>query len=137
MSYDLDYVTYDDEDKLAQVLASLGFKRKNKHYSHPECPFVIEFVAPPVAIGHEPIKQFQELRTKFGRVKLLRDVDCVKDRLASFYHWGDKQSLMQAVEVSLNRKVNFREIERWSTKEGFNKKFALFLAAYQKEKNKS
>jgi hypothetical protein len=130
ISYDLDYVTYEDKQKVKASLEKIGFHLKQKHFAHFQCPFLIEFVTPPVAVGKEAVKQFQNLSTTLGSIKLLRDVDCVKDRLASYYHWDDKSALHQAVEVCLERKIDFEELKRWSRKEGFIGKFAHFLEAY-------
>ncbi len=132
LSYDLDYITYEDMDKVKKSLEKLGFYKKGKHFCHPDCPYLIEFVSPPVAVGHEAVHKFEEIKTAFGSLKLLRPLDCIKDRLASFYHWGDKQALQQAVEVCRDRKIDFDELRRWSKDEGFESKFALFLEVYRK-----
>lgn len=131
MSYDLDYVTYEDKQKVKASLEKIGFQQKQKYFTHPDCPFLIEFVTPPVAVGKEAVRKFQNLSTVFGSIKLLRDVDCVKDRLASFYHWDDKQALFQAIEVCLEQRIDFEELERWSKEEGFITKFNQFLKEYQ------
>jgi hypothetical protein len=44
--------------------------------------------------------------------------DCVKDRLAAFYYWSDRQALEQALLVSLVQPVSIREVGRWSRAEG-------------------
>jgi hypothetical protein len=49
-----------------------------------------------------------------GTLTLLSPTDCVKDRLAAFYHWNDRQCLEQALLVIESRKVDLREIRRWS-----------------------
>jgi hypothetical protein len=55
--------------------------------------FKIEFVSPPIAIGEEPIQEFSKIETDLGVVKLLKVSEGVKDRLASFFHWNDRQGL--------------------------------------------
>jgi hypothetical protein len=90
----------------AKSLKKLGFYEKNKHFCHSDCPYLIELVSPPVAVGNESVKKFEELSTAFGSLKL-RPLDYVKDRLASFYHWGDKQALNQAIEVCLEQSLDF------------------------------
>lgn len=94
-------------------MSRLGFYEKQKHFSHPECPFLIEFVTPPVAVGKEFVHEFRNLSTKLGSLKLLREEDCVKDRLASYYHWDDKHALIRAVEVCLTCKIDFEELKSW------------------------
>jgi hypothetical protein len=48
---------------------------------------------------------------------LLSPTDCVKDRLAAYYHWNDRQCLEQALLVAAMRTVYLKEIERWSAVE--------------------
>ena len=38
-----------------------------------------------------------ELKKRNKILKLLSPTDCVKDRLAAYYHWNDRQSLEQAI----------------------------------------
>lgn len=56
-------------------------------------------------------------------LRLLSPTDCVKDRLAAFYHWDDRQSLDQAILVCRDNNVDLKEIERWSLNEGMKNKF--------------
>jgi hypothetical protein len=128
-SYDLDYITYDDMKKVKSALIELGFTKKHKHYQHPECKWFIEFVSPPVAIGNEPIYEFNKIDTFLGTIKLLRPTDSVKDRLAAFYHWDDKQALKQAIEICREQDINLREVEDWSMKENQLEKFKAFKRA--------
>lgn len=129
LSYDLDFVTFEHKSAIKKALLELGFELKGKCFAHPECPYLVEFVSPPVAIGEEIITTFETLATPFGQVKLLTPTDCVKDRLASFFHWQDKQALEQAVMVFQDQEVDLQEIERWAKKEGYQDKFNAFIKA--------
>ena len=62
-------------------------------------------------------------------LRLLSPTDCVKDRLAAFYHWNDRPSLNQALLVCKDAQVDLREVRRWSTNEGMRDKFELFKEA--------
>ena len=126
ISYDLDYVIYDDLKKVKIALSELGFFQKGKYFVHQNCPFFIDFVSPPVAIGAEPVKKFEQVSNSFGKITLLTATDCVKDRLASFFHWDDAHALEQAIWVCEKQKVKLSEIEVWSQKEGFIEKFRAF-----------
>lgn len=125
-SYDLDFITYDEMKPVKTALHDLGFIQKHKYFQHPDCPWFIEFVSPPVAIGDEPIHEFNHIKTKLGEIKLLKAVDSVKDRLASYYYWGDKQSLEQAINISIEQDININEVERWSKRENQLDKFKEF-----------
>ena len=133
-SYDLDYVVYEDMKKIEVALSELGFKRKSRHFEHKDCPFFVEFVEPPVAIGNEPVHKYEYYHTKLGTIKMLTPTDSVKDRLASFYHWNDRQGLDQAVDIcqQIFSKVDINEIKRWSIQERQVKKFEIFFKKIEK-----
>lgn len=131
-SYDLDYITYEDMRRVKKALEELGFTQKGKYFQRKDCPWFVEFVSPPVAIGNEPIHEFTKIKTVLGTIQLLRPIDSVKDRLAGFYHWNDKQSLEQAVNICLEQKVDLRELKRWSSEEQQEKKFKIFEEALKK-----
>jgi hypothetical protein len=63
---------------------------------------------------------------------MLTPTDSVKDRLADFYHWDDRQSLDQAINIceEIFGKINFNEIKRWSEKQ--IEKFKIFLEKIKK-----
>lgn len=62
-SYDLDYVTYEDMGKVKKALQELGFTEKQKYFQHKDCPWIIEFVSPPVAVGNESVQKFSNVET--------------------------------------------------------------------------
>ena len=128
MSYDLDFVSHASLKEIANILAALGFHRESsRHFIRKDCPFYIEFVAPPVSVGSEPVKKEKTIKTPFGSLKLLTPTDSIKDRLAAYYHWNDPQALEQAIMVAKVQKVNLQEIRKWSEKEGHKEKYKTFL----------
>ncbi|HEY5235067.1 MAG TPA: hypothetical protein VIJ14_02715 [Rhabdochlamydiaceae bacterium] len=135
-SYDLDFVVYEDMKKVKQALKELGFLEKNKYFIHPECKWIIEFVSSPVAIGSEIISDFEEIRVSTGTIKMLRVEDSVKDRLASYFHWNDRQGLDQAIDICLEQDVDIKEVKTWAIKEGFEPKFQKFIDQLRKQKSK-
>lgn len=125
-SYDLDFVTYEEIKSIEKVLSKLGFERIGRCFENPECPFIIDFVNPPIAIGNEFIQKFKSLQSSVGTLKLLTPTDCVKDRLSAFFHWNDKQGLEQALLVAVENKINIKDIVRWAEAEGHHKKLKIF-----------
>ncbi|MCB1137056.1 MAG: hypothetical protein KDK78_12370, partial [Chlamydiia bacterium] len=126
--YDLDFVTYEDLNKVKKSLEKLGFSYSSKYFSRQDCPWFIEFVSPPIAVGDEPISKFSEHQTRMGTVTMLTATDAVKDRLASYYHWGDRQGLEQAIDICAEvTSVDLVEVKRWSIKEGFHKRYEEFI----------
>lgn len=126
-SYDLDFATYDELKKIEKVLSKLGFKRTGRCFAHDNCPFVVDFVNPPIAVGQESICRFETLKTSSGSLQLLTPTDCVKDRLSSFFHWDDQQALEQALLVAKERVVDLKNITEWAKKEGYQDKLSQFL----------
>jgi len=127
-SLDLDFVTQASIKQLSPLLKELGFNlQSGRHFTHPQCSYFIDFVAPPVAIGDQPIKATFSIETTAGSFRLLTATDCVKDRLAAFFYWNDYQSLAQAVMVTKDNKVVIEEIRRWAKKENQLDKFKQYL----------
>lgn len=131
-SYDLDYVTYEDMKNVKNALNEIGFIEKQKYFQHKECPWIVEFVSPPVAVGNESIQAFSDVKTPLGTIKMLRPVDTVKDRLSSFYHWNDKESLEQAISVCLDQEIDLRAVFEWSQNENQLKKYQIFKDLLEK-----
>lgn len=134
LSFDLDFVTYATLKEVTPVLAKVGFRRKSsRHFTRHDCLFFIEFVAPPAAMGNEPLKGEQKLKMRLGTIILLTPTDSVKDRLAAYYHWNDPQALEQALMVAEAQRINLREVRRWSEEEGHAEKYLVFLKRLRKK----
>lgn len=133
-SYDLDFVAYQDMKKVKQALKELNFEEKNGYFRHSLCKWIIEFVSSPVAVGKQIISKFEEMKVATGTIKMLRIEDSVKDRLASYFYWNDRQGLSQAIDICFEQDVDFQEIENWSIKEGFKEKFNEFIQQFLKRK---
>ncbi len=109
-SYDLDFATYQDLKTIEKILKDFNFKRIGRCFSRIDCPYVIDFVNPPIAIGHESIRSFENLTTSIGSLQLLTPTDCVKDRLAAFFYWNDEQTFKQALLVAKYHIIDFDNV---------------------------
>mgnify|MGYP006298410697 CR=1 FL=1 len=69
-------------------------------------------------------RKIDEIRVPTGILKIISPTDCVKDRLAWFYHDNDTECLEQAVFVAEATDIDLAEIKRWSEAEGKSHKFA-------------
>jgi len=133
VSYDLDFVSHTSLKEISRVLSDIGFRREStRHFVRKGCLYFIEFVAPPLSIGSEPVKHRMTMKSRFGDLVLLTPTDSVKDRLAAYYHWNDKQALEQAMMVAKAQKVDLKDIKRWSVVEGHEDKYATFLKMLKK-----
>src|SRR3989338_369341 len=128
VSLDLDFVVtrYIDMKKIKKLLGKIAFKEKGRHFKHKNIEYFIEFIPPPLSVGEESVKEISEIKVKKYLLKILSPTDCVKDRLAAFYHWNDRQSLYQALMVCKEQDVNLNELKRWSKNEGMINKFLDF-----------
>jgi hypothetical protein len=120
---------------IREAMRELGFQEERRYFTHPDTAFLIEFPAGPLSIGEEPIMKLEEMRFDTGVLRLLSPTDCVKDRLAGYYHWQDRQSLDQAVLVAQSHPVDWVEIERWSKLEGHEEGFQSIRHRFSKEES--
>ena len=136
VSADVDLVedTYADRNTIKIAMEEIGFREKNRYFSHPDTQHIIEFPSGPLSVGAEPIKHIREIKYPTGILRVISPTDCVKDRLAAYYFWEDRQSLTQAVLVAVHNRVNFSEIRKWSQAEGNIEKFNIFFKRYREEK---
>jgi hypothetical protein len=109
--------------KIRNGMIEIGFYEEGRYFRHPDSQYFVEFPPGPLAIGEEPVKQIVEKKLSTGTLKIISPTDCVKDRLATYYHWGDQQSLLQATLVAQQNKIIIDEIRRWSLAEGKLKEF--------------
>ncbi len=128
VSYDLDFIENlaSARRKLKKVLGKIGFNEAGRYFKHPDTKFFLEFPGGPLAVGNEPPFEITVIRFETGELRMLSATDCIKDRLAAFFHWNDRECLEQALLVGKVRDVDLAEIERWSLKEGEEDKFKHF-----------
>jgi hypothetical protein len=109
-------------------MATAGFARRGDRYEHPRTPFYLEFPPGPLAIGKDVDIRAVEVRRSGRRLLALSATDCCRDRLATFYHWNDRQSLRSAIMVALANRVRMTVIREWSRNEGALPSFEEFQA---------
>ncbi len=129
VSKDLDFIVQFriDPIKLKAVMQGLGFEHKGRYYYHPQTPYFVEFIPGPPAIGQEPIERIDEVEMETGRIRVISPTDSVKDRLAAFYYWGDRQCLEQAVLVTKSVSIDLGSIKAWSIREGKKTEYEEFI----------
>jgi hypothetical protein len=133
-SFDLDFVSLADRSKIKQIMLNLGFNQdRSRLFLHPKTKYCVEFPGSAVRVGESLITEFNEIKTRGGTLKLLTPTDSVKDRLAAFYHWNDRQGLDQALLVAQAQPVKLEEIKNWSKKEGKLAEYEKFKNALQKK----
>lgn len=130
-SQDIDLILMSaiSQARLDEALREVGFRRDGDRFVHPDTGFFVEFPRGPLAIGSDVGITPAELRVGTYIFLALSPTDSCRDRLAAFFHWGDRQSLRAALWIARRNDVDMRVIRRWSLVEGFAEAFKEFLAA--------
>lgn len=115
--------------KIKEIMEHLGFReyKMKRYFVHPETSYLIEFPRGPLGVGDSAVTTVAIKETETGILKLLTPTDCIKDRLAAYFHWDDLQSLHQAVWVAEENDYDLEALVQWSEKENATEKFAIFL----------
>jgi hypothetical protein len=109
--------------EIRDAMREIGFSEEGRYFVHPETEFFIDFIVGPLAVGEEPVGRVDEHELATGTLRIISPTDCVKDRLAAYYHWKDLQSLEQASMVAMATEIDLEEVERWSEVEGKSEEF--------------
>ncbi len=133
-SHDLDFVSPYSKDAIHKSLSQIGFKKDDRYFKHPDSKFYLEFPGSgPLGIGDEvPVEAEGKFEVAGVVVKLYSPTQCVMDRLAAWYHWKDRGSLIHALWVAEKHPIKIQKIKKWSENEEELEKFNEFLAEYKK-----
>jgi len=118
--------------KIKNVMLKLGFKEHNRYFVHEDTPLFIEFPRGPLGVGDAPVNEIALKEEDTGILKLLTPTDCIKDRLAAYFHWDDLQSLEQAVWVAEQNEFDMESVRTWAVNENEIEKFESFRARLEK-----
>ena len=121
-SRDLDFVTAERRERLAEALLRLGFSLADdgRHFAHPGTELFLEFPAAPLAFGHRIVEhdEIPKLETPWGELRIVTPALCVMDRLAAFWHWGDRQCWDQAVMMAERHALDYDVLIEFAQEEG-------------------
>jgi hypothetical protein len=131
VSRDLDFVEHGIHPRksIRKVMRALGFEEEHRYFVHPGTDFVVEFPSGPLAVGDSPVRSVAERTTSQGTLRLLTPTDCVKDRLAAFFHWRDREALQQAMLVAKSQPVDLKDIRSWARSEKKGIEYEIFVKA--------
>ncbi|HWU43893.1 MAG TPA: nucleotidyl transferase AbiEii/AbiGii toxin family protein [Bdellovibrio sp.] len=134
-SRDLDFVSPYSHEAIEKALSEIGFSRKGRYFVHPHSELYVEFPSGPIGIGNQtPVKPEGEIKIRNTTILMYSPTQCVMDRLAAWFHWNDRRSLIHALWVCEKHPVNLEKIKRWAVKEGEPEKLDSFVAEYKKLK---
>ena len=130
LTRDLDFVTSARLDVVAEALRPLGFERPRRAavLRAPGHGLLRRVSGPgPPAVGHRQVRDWGEIDSGLGPVKILTPTQMVMDRLAAWVHWADPQSFDQALWIAEHHPIEFDVVEAWAAEEGVPKdKYARF-----------
>jgi hypothetical protein len=103
-------------------LTSAGFARhvRSRIFHHPLSAFTIDFPKGPLAVGGEYVRQTATLKRGEATLHILSRTDCIRDRLAHFFHWNDYTALNAAVGVAVEKMddIDVKLLRSWAALEG-------------------
>lgn len=110
VSMDLDFVNagFAKRARIKAAMVEMGFEEESRYFKHPDTRYLVEFPPGPLGVGEEQVSQIVTLRTRTGTVRIISPTDCVKDRLAGYFHWGDMPCLEQAILVAQAKRRGHR-----------------------------
>jgi len=140
VSMDLDFidVSLKTNKQIGLALKTIGFEsnhQNSRYFAHPDTHLTVEFPSAPLTIGDEfiPSSQVASLETAQGTLRLLSPTDCVKDRLANYYYFRDRQCLDQALMVAAQHPINLVTLKEWHENEKQSEQFLEFVALMKKQ----
>jgi len=136
-SFDLDFVNIEGVpiSKVSSLLKEIGFEDKGRIFINNKMKYSVDILNPPLSVGRQQIKTVYNIEVDKMILKLLTPTDSVKDRLAAFYFWNDRQAFEQAKLIQAYNEVDFEEIRKWSELEGELEKFKYFMEKVKREFN--
>ncbi|MBX2986614.1 MAG: nucleotidyl transferase AbiEii/AbiGii toxin family protein [Bdellovibrionaceae bacterium] len=134
-SKDLDFISPYSHEQIAKALSEIGFEKQGRYFKHPSSKLYLEFPNGPIGIGNKvPVKPEHHLKVGNTIIQMLSPTQCVMDRLAAWFHWNDRRSLIHALWVCERHPINMAKIKRWAINENNPEKFAQFLDELKKLK---
>lgn len=115
---DMVNINYASSRNLNGAMAQLGFTKKGRIYVNPTTDITVEFPAGPLSAGDELITQVTVAQVAAGSIPILQVADVVKDRLAAYLHWRDRQSLVQALAILLKHPLKITRFKAFCDQEG-------------------
>ena len=139
LTKDIDMVNtnYKKPATLHNVMSELGFRKQGRVYVNDTTDITVEFPSGPLAVGNKLITSTTFAKTSKGNIPILHVDDVVKDRLAAFIHWRDRQSLVQAVGIMLKHNLKPKDFKSFFTAENDASHYELLDLLYQHAQNKN
>lgn len=125
-------------DQIENELNRIGYNKiKGQRQFHRDGSRVfVEFVSPPPGIGDDYNIKPDKLVVGDESFFILSPTDCVRDRLASFIHWKNRDALDQAALVALKQKISYSKVKKFCIDEGAEYAYTEFMDLVKSIKEK-
>jgi hypothetical protein len=128
VSDDLDFISPYSQTSIAEALEEIGLIKEGRYFIHENSPFYVEFPSGPVSIGNRKGIIPEGMQKVNGvEIHMLSPTQSVMDRLAAWYHWKDRRSFFQALDIAKDNEVDFEEVKKWSREEGESELYTKFI----------
>jgi hypothetical protein len=113
---------------VVSIYSEGAYRSGDLDFEHPECKHLfVEFPgSPPLGIGSDYTIKPDELTVDSHIIKILSPTDCVKDRLASFIYYKDREGLEQAILVAKRQMIDMKSVQKWCQSEGYPEAYQTF-----------
>ena len=120
LTKDIDMVntSYHPASAIHEAMAKIGFHKQGRVYVNKTTDICVEFPSAPLSVGEELIQETTIIEVGFGEIPILLAKDVIKDRLAAYFHWNDRPSLVQALAIMSNHSFNTEELKTFCLAEG-------------------
>ena len=109
------------------ALFDIGFRPDGRVYASSETQLTVDLLPEgDVRIGSDQVSSFFEMRRGELNLTILTATDSVRDRLAGFFWFRDRGSLMAALAVARRNSVDLDLIQGWAESEGEAGRYAEF-----------
>jgi hypothetical protein len=130
LTRDIDMVdiSYQLPTAMQQAMEEIGFSKQGRVYVNETTNVSVEFPGAPLSVGEELIQETTIVDTDAGKIPILFAKDVIKDRLAAYFHWKDKPSLVQALAVMNKHGIDEQELQNFCQREGPAGAYKEFLS---------
>jgi len=127
LTRDIDMVdiSYQRPAKLHQAMAEIGFVKRGRVFVNDTTDVTVEFPAPPITVGDQAVTETTTVSSAVGEIPILMPGDIIKDRLAAYFHWRDRPSLVQALALLVRFSAEVKSVEAFCRSEGYPEAITL------------
>ena len=119
LTQDIDMVdiSYCKPTRLRAAMAKIGFVKRGRIFVNDTTDISVEFPSPPITVGNEVVTDTTSADSPAGAIPILKPGDVIKDRLAAYFHWRDRPSLVQALAVLIKYPQELQSINSFCKRE--------------------